>query len=72
MTIAEYQSLRNLTDDEFAEKADIPRATFKRAKKHGPRTTAVLQKIVAACEGLVLAEDFIGKPPRQRRKRSAA
>lgn len=71
MKLDDYLSIRGETDDAFAERAGIPRATFKRAKKNGPRTTAVLQKIIAACEGLVLAEDFIGAPPRARRKRAA-
>lgn len=70
MTLDAYLKARGESESEFAERAGIGRATVFRIKKHGARSSPVIRKIVAACEGKVTANDLVGLSV--KRKRSAA
>lgn len=75
MKLDAYLKERGETEDEFAGRAGIGRATVFRIKNRGARTAAIIAKVVAACEGKVSANDLVvggqTKGRRQRRRGAA-
>ena len=74
MTLHAYLKKRCETEDDFAKRADISRATVFRLKKSaGAYSGTVIAKVVAACEGLVSANELLGiaPAPKPKRKRAA-
>jgi len=66
MTLDSYRRRRGESVSAFAKRAGISEATYWRIKKHGARSGAVIEKIVAACEGRVSANDLVVGGKRQR------
>jgi predicted transcriptional regulator len=59
MTLAEYIKLNDLTHEEFAEKANVPRPTITRLVKPGARPSwKHIEKISTATKGKVSANDW--------------
>jgi transcriptional regulator with XRE-family HTH domain len=60
MRLVDYLVRHSETDEEFAERAGISRATIKRIKKTGTaRSAAVIEKIIAASNNEITASDLL-------------
>lgn len=69
MTLKDYLHGRSEKDEEFALRAGVSRATIKRIHATGcARSTAVVQKIVAASNGDVTVADLVVTAPAKRRR----
>lgn len=72
MTLKDYLSRHEESDEDFAERAGISRATVKRIHKTGgARSAAVIQKIVAACNNEVSLSDLVAVSIKKSRRRAA-
>jgi len=70
MRLFDYLAKKDESDEQFAKRAGISRATIKRIKKDGTaRSFAVIAKIVAASNNEVTVADLVSV---SRKKRKAA
>lgn len=68
MQLFDYLAKANETDEQFAERAGISRATIKRIKKTGTaRSAAVIEKIVTATKGEVTVVDLLTVAKKKRK-----
>jgi transcriptional regulator with XRE-family HTH domain len=72
MKLDAYLEKHQESEEDFATRAGIGRATVFRIKKSGfAQSVAVIRKIVAACGGEITWDELMAAAPRRRKRRAA-